>query len=680
MKMRGTYTMRKLVTIITILVLCLFSGTLQPILASDDDYVRITDLEYKAEVVDEEGSNGKVIITERLTFDIHAEYEDNLFWELWRVLPESYTDGVVVDYKVNYVKQLFEDGSELLFGESPKLYWDDYDYIDTEGGLGPNKWYHSPGPYDDYYYFESLLFYVDGLYRETAVFEIQYEMNNASLRYNDASELYISLFSGEEIEYLQSVKAEILIPNDKMPREGNYDAYTYGTNSESFDFEESDSLNPGYHTFSFNLNQSDLQFKKYNQYIEFALITHGDDKHIFTQHASINSYYNDDMLERIRNAQADYEALPEKALNQKSAMLNMSMVVAGSLVAVTGLIYILMRRKYPRYQAAYSPDYFRDIPSELDANFARRLVFVKSSHKEDFGDGFSAVLLSLAYKDTLELEKINEGKDWTQSNTKIVLKSSPSSSTKPLSMIEDNYLQLIRRHAKDNEISLSNFQKKVSTDYQYTTNFMKTINNTLNRIGFDSGYFQSGNYKGPKTSLKVIAAIIAVLGLLTMIIGNISLIGTRLNLAYGSFFIIGGVALVCSLILLIVSRKFVLLTQLGEDEYAKWYGLYNFLNSETLMKERGVLDLVIWEQYLIYATAFGISDKVIKALKVRVKEEELQKSSLLFNPMFRSRSFYYNSSRSFQGATRSASYTARTGGHGGYGGGGRGGGGGGGGH
>lgn len=95
------------------------------------DYARITDVDYRAVVVDEPNSNGKVIITERLTYDIHAASKDNLFWELWRDLPESYIDGLKVDYNVKSVKQLLPDGTELVYDESSKLYWYDNDYVDT---------------------------------------------------------------------------------------------------------------------------------------------------------------------------------------------------------------------------------------------------------------------------------------------------------------------------------------------------------------------------------------------------------------------------------------------------------------------------------------------------------------------------------------------------------------------
>lgn len=95
------------------------------------DYARITDVDYKAVVVDEQDSEGKIIVTERLTFDIHAASKNNLFWELWRDLPEEYIDGVKVEYKVNSVKQILDNGTEIVYQESPELYWDDYDYVNT---------------------------------------------------------------------------------------------------------------------------------------------------------------------------------------------------------------------------------------------------------------------------------------------------------------------------------------------------------------------------------------------------------------------------------------------------------------------------------------------------------------------------------------------------------------------
>ena len=129
------------------------------------------------------------------------------------------------------------------------------------------------------------------------------------------------------------------------------------------------------------------------------------------------------------------------------------------------------------------------------------------------------------------------------------------------------------------------------------------------------------------------------------------------------------------------AKNYILFTQYGIDEYEKWYALYNYLNSETLMNEKTIIELPLWEKYLVYATAFGISEKVAKVIEIRCPEITTSSSPVLSNNYYRSSHFRSNS-RSFRNTATSASRTSRSyssGGYGGYGGG-RGGGGGGGGH
>jgi len=276
------------------------------------------------------------------------------------------------------------------------------------GGLGPGKWYHSQGPYDGYRNFECVLFYVDGLYREKVVFEIEYEMYNAALRYADASELYMSIYSGNSIEYLDSLKGEILIPNASMPKPGNYDFYTYGTNSHDFPFTESITANPGYHTFSFSLNKSQLRFMPYNKYIEFALISHGDDCHSFTKYASFNNYYNTNMLDKINKAQADYEALPGIYGIAKIIVFLLLSIIAFFIIKIIILYNEKIKIRNNFYEPEMQMDYFRDIPSELDPSFARELVFSKHASTDNIKDGYAATMLSLVRKGYIDVAKIKE--------------------------------------------------------------------------------------------------------------------------------------------------------------------------------------------------------------------------------------------------------------------------------
>ena len=70
-------------------------------------------------------------------------------------------------------------------------------------------------------------------------------------------------------------------------------------------------------------------------------------------------------------------------------------------------------------------------------------------------------------------------------------------------------------------------------------------------------------------------------------------------------------------------NKITVLTEAGEDEKEKWKALKNFMSEYSLISEKGMNDLVIWEKYLIFATAFGLSDKVIKEFKAKYIKESL---------------------------------------------------------
>ena len=695
-----------------------------------NDYARITDIDYKAVLVDEPNDGGKVIITERLTYDIHAASKNNLYWELWRDLPEDEVDGLKIDYKVNYVKQINEDGSVINYTESPKLYWEDSDYVSSL--YGPYKWYHSVGPYSEYMRrYECVFFYVDGLYRGDITFEIQYEMNNAALKYSDVSELYLTMYSEDTIKYLDSFKGQILIANKDMPKEGNYLAHTFGTNNYTFAFEESDTLNPGYHTFIFDLDKDDLKFKWYNQFIEFTLLSYNDDRHIFTDYAPDNIYSNDVYLDEALTAINEYDQIKVDAIDMKIKVL---------LIAIAGSILLLfltfrrdrkIRKQHQFYKPTQDIQYFRDIPSDLDPHFASELVFIKNKNKIDLGNSYSALLLSLVRKGYIELKKIDSSKDWVFDNILIKLLYEPinnittigavnfknnvilnknddsminnnvSNNTisvdnncvteqlryningKQLEMLSENeesYFNLIVKYATVDTITMSTFQKRVSNDYVNTDMFVNSVNNSIVNIGISQGYFQKADFKGLKTKTNLLANNYIVFGLVIMIIGNWIMSMTRLDFAYGALFIVGLVMILCGCYLKKKKNKYVLLTQYGEDEYAKWRGLYNFLNSATLMNEKTVIELPLWEKYLVYATAFGISDKVIKAIKIRCPD--VSNSVILSNNYYYSHNFRIYG-RSFRSATNRATFVSKSiksGGSTFYGGGGRGGGGGGGGH
>lgn len=668
-----------------------------------NDYCNLTDVDYTAVLHDDSNGKANVEITEYLTFDVHAASKSNTYKELWRELPEDYVDGLRVTYDVKSVSQILDNGMEIPYSETSIMYWDDEDYTQNS----TKRWHHSKGtgryPDND----ESLLIYIPWTYREKMTFKIVYSMNNAALRYNDCSELYLSMYSGNSITKLNSYKAQILIPNTIMP--STYYAYTFGTAKTRLPYIESNSINPGYHTFSIDLNKSDLKFNYHNRYIEFCLLCYGPDRHIFTQYAPNNIYSNENALDECIAENEYYEMQNKKFNTYKTLLLITSVILTVIIISNTKKKYQKIKEKYDLYEPETDYEYFREIPSNLDPLFASELVFMKDPFNEnrEKQEEYAAILLSLVRKQYVKITKKDESKDWDNYNTLISIEPLRTTYTtfdldsdgimdpiqttinenvghplEELTTSERLYLQLLERHARtyNNSITVQQLQNCIDNDYEYTNAFVKDIEKKpALEAGVIQGYFQDTNYDVPQKSLNKSAKASLTWGLILLLLVNGISYFTPMALSFGAYTILGVICLWKYFYLSTKASNAVLFTQYGANEQAKWYGLYNFLNSDTLMNEKEVYELPLWEKYLIYATAFGISEKVIKAIKIHAVELNINNSPILNHHCYIHSSSFHRTSKSFGRSIHTSSRGGGFGGHG-YGGGGRGGGGGGGGH
>ena len=120
------------------------------------------------------------------------------------------------------------------------------------------------------------------------------------------------------------------------------------------------------------------------------------------------------------------------------------------------------------------------------------------------------------------------------------------------------------------------------------------------------------------------------------------------------------------------------LSDKGKSELAEVMGLKKYLDEFTLIAERSVTETVIWKEYLIYATLFGIADRVMEQFK-KVYPEILPEIESYNRNVIIAYSYYNSMHRSSQRAMqarRSGGMGGRAsfGGGGGFSGGGRGGG------
>lgn len=69
-------------------------------------------------------------------------------------------------------------------------------------------------------------------------------------------------------------------------------------------------------------------------------------------------------------------------------------------------------------------------------------------------------------------------------------------------------------------------------------------------------------------------------------------------------------------------------TTYGEEYDAKWQNFKKYIQDFSLIKEYPPESIVIWNKYLVYATALGAADAVRKAMEINVPKDELDSSNL----------------------------------------------------
>jgi len=264
--------------------------------------------------------------------------------------------------------------------------------------------------------------------------------------------------------------------------------------------------------------------------------------------------------------------------------------------------HIKKNKELKKFKPTMDLEYFRDLPDErATPGEAFRLLNMKFSSytSQNFGKVFSAVLLDLALKGYIEItqEKNEKGKD----SIKIkILKENNGN----LKLDEENILQFIKLAGnKKNIFTLKELEKYIkghptATENLLKKNFERTEQQLISEGVIDEEIKKEfENYRLYQILYTISAVAIVFTGLIIFIVPIILFV---LN------------AIMCGKI----AKKLNVLTQKGVDQQSEWKGLKKYMEDFSLLKEREVPELVVWERFLVYATVFGIAEKVIKQLKI----------------------------------------------------------------
>lgn len=247
-----------------------------------------------------------------------------------------------------------------------------------------------------------------------------------------------------------------------------------------------------------------------------------------------------------------------------------------------------------------SPEYIRDIPpGNSPGGIAHLFYFYSGIGEKEKNRISSATFLSLARKGFVSFSA--EGKhDFSVhllGDTKHM----------PLTESEKVFYEMISTvgEAQNNAFTMKQFKSYAREHYSYINQTMEDFFAAAKRELTPRGYYESR---------PLFLSIVKLIGVLMLFAAFVLLSATaRINslLVYlPASLVIGGI------LLMIAGSAKMHLSRKGEEEYARWHGLKHFLLDFSRMKEYGVPQLSLWEEYLVYATMMGISKEVCKQLKL----------------------------------------------------------------
>ena len=494
----------------------------------------------------------------------------------------------------------------------------------------------------------------------TKKYQISYTVEDAIAKYNDYAELYWQ-FVGSDFEInADKITGTITLPSQAPSKDEikvwghteDLNGEIYVTDLDKISF-ELDGFNSG-------------------RYVEIRTLFPT------SMIVSTSRTHDADILEYVIDEETEWanEANARRARRDATNFLiTLVVIIVCVLLSVFSILRAIKQANKFKGKAKYKPtqelEYYRDLPRENATPAQSLYVYFETKSgiaDNDIGRAVSATLLNLNLKKHIEFQVEKE-----KNKEKITMKIL-NADTKDLSADEKVVFEFLQKACKDNnEITVKEFEKYIKRTSTTDILALKTnINGQTKRELIKQQIYdaeQEKVYKDQSSQTTIYALIIF------FAIFAIAFTSEFLNV-FGYIGIFG--LIVCQVIAIVINsrtlKKINVYTQKGIDEKEMWRGLKKYMEDFSMLDKREVPEIAIWEHFLVFATAFGIADKVLKQLKVVYPNIENDLNVNTYTCMYFMMNTNFSSSFSNAISTSmSSAYTSASGGGGGFSGGGGGG-------
>ncbi len=444
--------------------------------------------------------------------------------------------------------------------------------------------------------------------RATKKYKISYKVNDAIGKYQDYAELYWQFVGSDFDISCEKVTGTIILPQNASSKEDiKVWGHTEGLNGE---------------IYATDTNKIEFEVNKFisGRYIEIRTL-------FPTSIVPIsNRTYTENRLDDVLSEEIVWANEANARRERMEFIRKVVTVIFIAVVSIVDVVFlakaIKLRKKVFRkkkIKPSQKLDYFREIPrsnaTPAQAVYVQGQILSTVSAKQ-MGNIFSATLLDLCLKKYISFEENPNDKG------NIIIKILNKFGDKGLERTEIFVLRFIRGAFEGrNQITMRELERYMGRKTLDLMDLKDNIENScVKEIAENGLYDEKEAEEKSKYDIDSILSPISVLifvllaifpFLIEFINGKILLVGTL------SFIVLGVFKAFSTLKYM---KKLNAYTQKGIDEKEMWKGLKKYMEDFSMLKEREIPEIAIWEHFLVYATAFGIADKVIKQLKIVYKE------------------------------------------------------------
>lgn len=492
---------------------------------------------------------------------------------------------------------------------------------------------------------------------------ISYRVNDVITKYNDCAELYWQ-FVGNEFE----ISANKITGTIKLPANVQHleDLKVWGHTKY---------LNGEVKVVSSDTVEFNLNNYKSKNYVEVRLTM---PTYLFENISSENISQEEKIDDIIKE---ETEWANEANARRDRRNKNFKLLILATILVNTSIGIMFSKKikknkqfleKNPNILPEQQLEYYRELPDKEETPL-EAVFILKTGYKQScLPNVFSATILNFALKGYVRIEQ--EGK-----TIKILLNKIK---TDELTGDEKKVLEILRAASNNNELTMAELEKYIKNYPSKLINLNSTFEKVSKTQASEKGKFDTNRFNKQIVYAEKNVGYIFIL--IIIIIASIFTIGYAYKNVQGmlitctiislAFFI---VVTIINLILNIkITTSFNGFTQKGINEQEQWKAFKKYMEDFSYLNEKEVPELVLWEKYLVYATAFGIANKVLKQLKVKYPElnnQDTISNMVLFNAMYNANGLNANFINSISTSTSrmySSTYSSGTGGGGGFSGGG----------